>query len=177
MLFGRVPGFAHCAARRCLPTAAATARRSAARSNTACARAKGRRECCGAHEHQRVLEVDHIVPRNHGGTGDLSNLQALCFRCNAGKRRLARGRLCVLRFGGQRPCAAYVPCGRRAGAAPAGVECRGGAAEAAAGAAQCQRRLDQRLAWFAQRKRGGDHGCTLRVDQEACRSRTCEGHC
>jgi len=30
--------------------------------------------------------VDHIVPRNHSGTGDLSNLQALCFRCNAGKR-------------------------------------------------------------------------------------------
>ena len=30
--------------------------------------------------------MDHIVPRNHGGTGDLSNLQALCFRCNAGKR-------------------------------------------------------------------------------------------
>jgi hypothetical protein len=30
--------------------------------------------------------VDHIVPRNHGGSDDLSNLQALCFRCNAGKR-------------------------------------------------------------------------------------------
>jgi len=26
------------------------------------------------------------VPRNHGGSDDLSNLQALCFRCNAGKR-------------------------------------------------------------------------------------------
>jgi ATP adenylyltransferase len=25
-------------------------------------------------------------PKSHGGTGDLSNLQALCFRCNAGKR-------------------------------------------------------------------------------------------
>ncbi|MCP9840717.1 HNH endonuclease [Synechococcus sp. J7-Johnson] len=49
-------------------------------------RAKGRCECCGAHESQRALEVDHIVPRNQGGTGDLSNLQALCFRCNAGKR-------------------------------------------------------------------------------------------
>ena len=49
-------------------------------------RAKGRCECCGAHEHQRALEVDHIVPRNHGGSDDLSNLQALCFRCNAGKR-------------------------------------------------------------------------------------------
>jgi hypothetical protein len=49
-------------------------------------RAKGRCECCGAHEHQRALEVDHIVPRNHGGSDDLSNLQSLCFRCNAGKR-------------------------------------------------------------------------------------------
>jgi len=26
------------------------------------------------------------VPRNQGGSDDLSNLQALCFRCNAGKR-------------------------------------------------------------------------------------------
>jgi hypothetical protein len=54
-------------------------------------RARGRCECCGAHEHQRALEVDHIVPRNQGGSDDLSNLQALCFRCNAGKRREARG--------------------------------------------------------------------------------------
>jgi hypothetical protein len=30
--------------------------------------------------------VDPIVPRNHAGSDDLSNLQALCFRCNAGKR-------------------------------------------------------------------------------------------
>jgi hypothetical protein len=36
--------------------------------------------------HQRALEVDHTIPKNHGGTGDLSNLQALCFRCNAAKR-------------------------------------------------------------------------------------------
>jgi len=49
-------------------------------------RARGRCECCGAHEHQRALEVDHIVPKNHGGSDDISNLQALCFRCNAGKR-------------------------------------------------------------------------------------------
>ena len=49
-------------------------------------RARGRYECCGAHEQQRALEVDHIVPRNHGGSDDLRNLQALCFRCNAGKR-------------------------------------------------------------------------------------------
>jgi hypothetical protein len=76
-------------------------------------RARGRCECCGAHEHQRALEVDHIVPRNHGGSDDLSNLQALCFRCNAGKRWEARGGLCVLRAGGQqRPGAS----GERTGA-------------------------------------------------------------
>ena len=34
--------------------------------------------------------MDHIVPRNQGGSDDLSNLQALCFRCNAGKRWEAR---------------------------------------------------------------------------------------
>lgn len=26
-------------------------------------RARGRCECCGAREHQRALEVDHIIPR------------------------------------------------------------------------------------------------------------------
>ncbi len=74
--------------------------------------AKGRCECCGAHEHQRALEVVHIVPRNQGGSDDLSNLQALCFRCNAGKRRETRGGLWVLRAGGQRPDAS----GERTGA-------------------------------------------------------------
>jgi hypothetical protein len=49
-------------------------------------RAQGRCECCSAHEHQRALEVDHIIPKNQGGSDAISNLQALCFRCNAGKR-------------------------------------------------------------------------------------------
>jgi ATP adenylyltransferase len=49
-------------------------------------RPRGRCECCGAHEHQRALEVDHIVLKNQGGSDDFNNLQALCFRCNAGKR-------------------------------------------------------------------------------------------
>jgi ATP adenylyltransferase len=66
-------------------------------------RAKGRRECCGAHEHQRALEVDPIVPRNQGGSDDLSNLQFLCFCCNAGKLWEARGGLwvCVLEGSGR----------------------------------------------------------------------------
>lgn len=49
-------------------------------------RARGRCECCGTHEHQRALEGDHIIPKNQGGSDDISSLQALCFRCNAGKR-------------------------------------------------------------------------------------------
>lgn len=55
-------------------------------------RAKGRCECCGA----RLLlgnartkghwRWTTSCPRTRGGTDDLSNLQPLCFRCNAGKR-------------------------------------------------------------------------------------------
>jgi diadenosine tetraphosphate (Ap4A) HIT family hydrolase/5-methylcytosine-specific restriction endonuclease McrA len=43
-------------------------------------------ELCGASGEDRALEVDHIVPRNAGGSDDLSNLQALCYSCNAMKR-------------------------------------------------------------------------------------------
>jgi HNH endonuclease/Scavenger mRNA decapping enzyme C-term binding len=34
---------------------------------------------------ERAVEVDHIVPCKLGGTDDLSNLQALCYLCNANK--------------------------------------------------------------------------------------------
>ena len=47
-------------------------------------RAKSRCELCGTD--QKALEVDHIVPRNKGGTDDESNLQSLCYSCNAMKR-------------------------------------------------------------------------------------------
>jgi ATP adenylyltransferase len=49
-------------------------------------RAKFRCELCGILDADKALEVDHIVPRNHGGTDDISNLQALCYSCNAMKR-------------------------------------------------------------------------------------------
>ena len=48
-------------------------------------RARFRCELCGVAAQERALEVDHILPRSHGGSDDLSNLQALCFRCNAMK--------------------------------------------------------------------------------------------
>jgi diadenosine tetraphosphate (Ap4A) HIT family hydrolase/5-methylcytosine-specific restriction endonuclease McrA len=48
--------------------------------------AKFRCELCGVPADERALEVDHIKPRNKGGTDDISNLQALCYSCNAMKR-------------------------------------------------------------------------------------------
>lgn len=49
-------------------------------------RARFRCELCGISAYEKALEVDHILPRNHGGTDDLTNLQALCYSCNAMKR-------------------------------------------------------------------------------------------
>jgi diadenosine tetraphosphate (Ap4A) HIT family hydrolase/5-methylcytosine-specific restriction endonuclease McrA len=43
-------------------------------------------ELCGVSNRERALEVDHIVPRNHGGSDDVANLQSLCYSCNAMKR-------------------------------------------------------------------------------------------
>jgi len=48
-------------------------------------RANTRCESCGITNDKKALEVDHIVPRNKGGSDDLSNLQALCYSCNAMK--------------------------------------------------------------------------------------------
>jgi ATP adenylyltransferase len=48
--------------------------------------AKFRCELCGISAEEKALEVDHIVPRNRGGVDDLTNLQALCYSCNAMKR-------------------------------------------------------------------------------------------
>lgn len=49
-------------------------------------RAKYRCELCGVSADEKALEVDHILPRKHGGGDELHNLQALCYSCNATKR-------------------------------------------------------------------------------------------
>jgi ATP adenylyltransferase len=49
-------------------------------------RASFRCELCGVGADEKALEVDHIVPRNKGGTDAPENLQALCYSCNATKR-------------------------------------------------------------------------------------------
>ncbi len=49
-------------------------------------RAKFHCELCGIPADERALEADHIIPRNKGGSDDISNLQALCYSCNSMKR-------------------------------------------------------------------------------------------
>jgi ATP adenylyltransferase len=49
-------------------------------------RARFRCELCGVPADEKALEVDHILPRNHGGSDNLHNFQALCYSCNATKR-------------------------------------------------------------------------------------------
>lgn len=50
------------------------------------AKAKGRCMACGISRQKRALDVDHIIPRNKGGKTEISNLQALCYKCNSQKR-------------------------------------------------------------------------------------------
>jgi diadenosine tetraphosphate (Ap4A) HIT family hydrolase len=49
-------------------------------------RARFRCELSGISAEEKALQVDHIVPRIRGGIDDISNLQALCYTCNAMKR-------------------------------------------------------------------------------------------
>ena len=43
-------------------------------------RAGSKCELCGVDHTERALEVNHIIPRKHGGTDDLANFQALSRR-------------------------------------------------------------------------------------------------
>ena len=48
--------------------------------------AKGRCALCGATKDERMLDVDHIIPRSRGGKTEYSNLQVLCSKCNRSKQ-------------------------------------------------------------------------------------------
>lgn len=50
------------------------------------AKAKGKCQACGVSATERALDIDHVVPRNKGGKTEISNLQALCYKCNSEKR-------------------------------------------------------------------------------------------
>lgn len=41
---------------------------------------------CGRLYPKSQIDIDHIVPKNCGGTDDLWNLQALCKHCNRSKQ-------------------------------------------------------------------------------------------
>lgn len=49
-------------------------------------RAQHRCELCGISGEEKSLEVDHIIPKAHGGPDAIENYQALCYTCNAQKR-------------------------------------------------------------------------------------------
>ncbi len=43
-------------------------------------------QTCGATaQHRSRLEIDHKIPKKHGGTDESDNLWTLCFSCNRGK--------------------------------------------------------------------------------------------
>jgi len=48
--------------------------------------ARFRCELCGISAEEKALQVDHIIPRKHGGSNDITNLQSLCYSCNAMKQ-------------------------------------------------------------------------------------------
>jgi diadenosine tetraphosphate (Ap4A) HIT family hydrolase len=46
----------------------------------------GRCALCGITKDDSPIDVDHIIPRSRGGSNDITNLQALCAKCNRTKR-------------------------------------------------------------------------------------------
>jgi ATP adenylyltransferase len=40
-------------------------------------------ELCGVSADARALEVEYVLPRKHGGSDEVENLQALCSKCSA----------------------------------------------------------------------------------------------
>jgi hypothetical protein len=51
-------------------------------------RAGHRCECCGiiqAHVPFAAFHIDHVIPRQHGGTDDAANLALACYHCNLHK--------------------------------------------------------------------------------------------
>lgn len=40
-------------------------------------------ELCGVSADERALEVEHILPKKHGGSDEFENFQALCWKCSA----------------------------------------------------------------------------------------------
>ena len=50
------------------------------------AKSAGRCVACGVSSQERRIDVDHIIPRRRGGPDHISNLQPLCYKCNAQKR-------------------------------------------------------------------------------------------
>lgn len=47
----------------------------------------GKYRCCkcGGWFSKSEIDVDHRIPKKHGGTDDISNLQAMCQHCNRSK--------------------------------------------------------------------------------------------
>ena len=53
----------------------------------------GKYQCrrCGGWFPKSEIDVDHVIPKRHGGTDDLYNLQALCKHCNRSKNSNVSG--------------------------------------------------------------------------------------